>query len=171
MINRLWSAVASPFFRTPKFVPPPTVVMTTQCRDGIAEKLRWNIQRRHEGIIYFVGLTNEIATLALWGTTPESTSTPGSVDVTADELGKIIRSAALSGLQVVGQLHTHPEQAHHSPGDLVGMRIRHPGYFSIVVPQYGIHLPSFQHAHTLMWSLEGFRNVTQPIKFIEGVGE
>ena len=145
--------------------------MTTQCHDRIAEQLRWSIQRRHEGIIYFVGLTTGTTTLALSGIRPEFASTPGSVDVTAAELSKIIRSAALSGLQVVGQLHTHPGNSYHSAGDLEGMRIRHPGYFSIVVPEYGTQLPSFQLTHTLMWTSEGFREVEQPVKLVDGLGK
>ena len=67
-----------------------------------------------------------------------------------------------AGLQVVGQLHTHPGEAHHSAGDLEGMRIRYPGYFSIVVPDYGSQLPSFKHAHILMWTPDGFR-AGQPV--------
>ena len=41
----------------------------------------------------------------------------------------------------------HSEHADHSDGDLEGMRIRHPGYFSIVVPNYGAQVPSFQRGH------------------------
>ena len=169
MLRRLWSAIRRPFRRSPGFVPRRTVVMTTQCRDRIAEQLCWSMQRGHEDILYFVGLTTGTTSLALSGVRPESTSTPGSVDVTAAELGKIIRSAALSGLQVVGQLHMHPGEARHSVGDLEGMRIRHPGYFSIVIPEYGSQLPSLQEIHTLMWTSEGFREVDQPIIFTNGL--
>ena len=170
MIRELWSAVIRRFRPPTQFVPRPTVVMSSQCRDRIAEQLRWNIQRRHEGIIYFVGLTTGATTLALTGVRPECTSTPASVDVTAAELGKIIRTASLSGLQVVGQLHTHPREAHHSAGDLAGMRIRHPGYFSIVVPEYGTQLPSFRQIHTVMWTSRGFQEVNERIKFYGGLG-
>ena len=171
MIRRFWSEVKRRFRRTPQFVPRLTVVMTTQCRDRIAEHLRLSIARKHEGIIYFVGLTTGRTTLALSGVRPHQASTGGSVDVTAAELRRIIRSAALSGLQIVGQLHTHPRGANHSPGDLEGMRIRHPGYFSIVVPYYGTHLPSLQQTHILMWTSEGFQEVDQPIKLFDGVGK
>ena len=49
------------------------------------------------------------------------------------------------------------------------MKIRHPGYFSIVVPEYGAELPSFEESDTLVWSSEGFREVNRPIKILEGV--
>lgn len=143
--------------------------MMTQCRDRLPEQLCGSIQQGHEGIVYFVGLTTGTTSLALEAVLPEATTTPGSVDVSAAEIGKIIHLAAALGLQVVGQLHTHPKHAHHSEGDLEGMRIRYPGYFSIVVPNYGNQLPSLQHTHILMWTSEGFRKVDQPIKLFDGL--
>ena len=144
--------------------------MTTQCRDQLTEQLRGSVRRGHEGVVYFVGLTTGFTTLALSAMAPETDATAGSVDVSAVELGKVIRFAAMAELQVVGQLHTHPCDAYHSDGDLTGMRIRHPGYFSIVVPNYGAQLPSFKDVHTLMWTPEGFRGVEQPITFFDGLG-
>ena len=145
--------------------------MTAQCRDRLAEQLRCNTQRGHEGIIYFLGLTTGTTSLALLAIRPRSTTTPGSVDVTAIDIGRVVGLAAETELQVVGQLHTHPGRgpALHSRGDLHGMRIRHPGYFSIVVPEYGADLPSFEDSDTLIWSPEGFRRVNRPIKILEGV--
>ena len=147
---------------------PCMIIMTSQCRDRVADELRTSVLRRHEGIVYFVGLTTGTTTLALWATGPEATATPTSVDVEAPAVGEVIRAAAAAGLQVVGQLHTHPGDAYHSEGDLIGMRIRHPGYFSTVVPDYGTDLPSFEAAHTLMWASDGFRALDEPIRFLEG---
>ena len=144
--------------------------MTTQCRDQISEQLRGSVRRGHEGIVYFVGLTTGSTTLALSAMAPEADATAGSVDVSAVELGKVIRFAAMSELQVAGQLHTHPCGAHHSDGDLTEMKIRHPGYFSIVVPNYGAQLPSFKDTHTLMWTAKGFREIEKPITFFDGLG-
>ena len=147
-----------------------TVRMTTHCCDQTTEFLRESAQRRHEGIVYFVGLTNGTTATALYAMLPETDSTPRSVDVSARELGKIIRSASEVGLQVVGQLHTHPRAAYHSDGDEVGMRIRYPGYFSIVVPDYGTRLPSFRQSHTLMWTTDGFQEIDTPVKLVDVLG-
>ena len=144
--------------------------MTTQCRDQLTEQLRGSVRRGHEGIVYFVGLTTGSTTLALSSMAPKADATVGSVDVSAVELGKVIRFAALAELQVVGQLHTHPCGAYHSGGDLTGMKIRYPGYFSIVVPSYGAELPSLREAHTLMWTPEGFLEVEKPITLFDGLG-
>ena len=170
MLGKFWAALARPFRQPRQPLLNFTVVMTTQCRDQLTEQLHGSAQQGHEGIVYFVGLTTGSTTLAMTAITPEVSATSGSVDVSAPELGKIIRFAALSGLQVVGQLHTHPCGAYHSDGDLEGMRIRYPGYCSIVVPNYGAQLPSFRDAHTLMWTQEGFREVKQPLQFFDGLG-
>ena len=143
------------------------VRMTTHCRDQTAQYLRTSARVGHEGIVYFVGLTNGRTTAALYAVRPEAHSTPRSVDVSAPQIGKIIRSASEAGLQVVGQLHTHPADAYHSDGDLVGMRIRHPGYFSVVLPGYGARLPSFRHSHTLMWTGDAFHEMRSPVELVD----
>jgi proteasome lid subunit RPN8/RPN11 len=61
-------------------------------------------------------------------------------------MARIVRSAANNGLQVVGQLHTHPGEAYHSDGDEYGARIAYSGYVSIVVPAYGRRLPALDGA-------------------------
>ena len=144
--------------------------MTIECRDQLTQQLRGSARRGREGIVYFVGLTTGSISLALSSMAPEADTTAGSVDVTAVELGKVIRYAAMAELQVVGQLHTHPCGAYHSAGDLAGMKIRYPGYFSIVAPNYGAELPSLRDAHTLVWTPEGFLEVEKPITFFDGLG-
>ena len=168
MIKRFWSALVRPRRIHPQSTPELTLVITAKCCDQLAELLRQDICRRHEGVIYFIGLTTGTTTVALSGMLPQAISTPGSFEVPASEMRKVVQVATESGLQVVGQLHTHPEQAYHSDGDLGGMRNRYPGYFSIVAPDYGAHLPSFQKTHTLMWTCAGFQEVKLPIKLFSG---
>ena len=143
------------------------VRMTTHCRDQTTKYLQASAQRGHEGIVYFVGLTDGTTTMALYAMLPEALSTPRSVDVSARDLGKIIRSACEAGLQLVGQLHTHPRAAYHSEGDALGMRIRHPGYFSIVVPDYGTRLPSLRESHMMMWTADGFQEIDAPVQLVD----
>ena len=83
VIGRFWAALARPFRRTPQPPPRYAVVMTTQCRDQLTEKLRGSVRRGHEGIVYFVGLTTGSTSLALSAMAPEADATAGSVDVSA----------------------------------------------------------------------------------------
>lgn len=141
--------------------------MATHCLDQTTALLRESGRRGHEGIVYFVGLTDGTTTTALYAVLPRTDATPRSVDVSAPELGKVTRAASEAGLQVVGQLHTHPALAYHSPGDLTGMRIRYPGYFSTVVPDYGAGLPSLRRSHTLMWAGDAYHEIRTPPELLE----
>ncbi len=143
--------------------------MMNPCIDRVCRQIAPSTKQGLESIVYFLGLTTGDSTLAVDSIAPVSIATPTSVDVEAHELGKVIRIAADSDLQVVGQLHTHPDKAYHSQGDLRGMRIRHPGYFSIVVQEYGARLPSLENAHVLMWGDAGFRDVKRPVTLLEKV--
>lgn len=54
-----------------------------------------------------------------------------------------------------------------SDGDLKGMRVRYPGYVSIVLPDYGAQLPSLSQAHVLMWTVDGFQSVGSSIQLFD----
>jgi proteasome lid subunit RPN8/RPN11 len=82
---------------------------------------------------------------------PEAETTYGSFDVSAPAMAKVIRTIIDHGLQVVGQVHTHPGEAYHSGGDEEGAKIVYSGYVSIVLPDYGRHLPSFGDAALFMY--------------------
>jgi proteasome lid subunit RPN8/RPN11 len=69
---------------------------------------------------------------------------------------KVVRKANDTGLQVVGQIHTHPGQAYHSDGDIDGARIAYNGFISIVVPDYGRHLPSLVGAAAYFYRSKAF---------------
>ena len=169
MIRRVWSALTGRRVHVEHLAPSCTIVLTVPCIDQVRGQVSPSLDQGHESIVYFLGLTTGHSTLAIASILPASIATPGSVDVEARELGKVIESAAVSDLQVVGHLHTHPHEAYHSGGDLRGMQIRHPGYFSIVVPDYGAHLPSLQRAHVLMWTDDGFQEVARPVRLFEGM--
>ena len=143
-----------------------TVVLTEHCLQEITQGMESNVQRRHEGIAYLIGLTTGTTTLAASARFPDAATTWGSFDVGNEEMAKVVGEAAGSNLQVVGQIHTHPMDAFHSKGDLEGMRIKYPGYFSLVVPEYGTLLPSLQDCHTLMWNGNEFQEVSGQVKIL-----
>lgn len=100
------------------------------------------IDKRHEGVAYLLGQTDGNTTIAVAAIRPEATTTPGSFDVTSPAMARLVRTATEIGLQVVGQVHTHPGLAYHSEGDNEGARIAYTGFVSIVIPHYGKHLPA-----------------------------
>ncbi len=142
-------------FGKPRFTRPdgpvrPKLLVTTGCVDGLNVCLAPEQPKGHEGIAYLLGRTDGMVTLAVTAFRPEAKTTPGSFLVEPLAMARGVRAAADLGLQIVAQVHTHPGAAYHSDGDVEGARIRYAGYASIVLPEYGRHLPRFDGAAVYM---------------------
>ena len=131
---------------------PRRVVMAAVCVDALRASLAPEIARSHEGVVYLIGQTDGFTSLALAVFRPAATTTRGSFHVDTAAMRQVVESANAHGLQVVGQLHTHPGQAFHSDGDVAGALIRFGGFVSIVLPDYGSRLPSLEGAAIYMFS-------------------
>jgi proteasome lid subunit RPN8/RPN11 len=108
--------------------------------------LSQGIREGHEAVVYLLGQTDGETTVIVAAVSPRAKTTWGSFRVDATAMARVVRAAADHGLQVVGQLHTHPGGAYHSDGDQDGARIVYAGYVSIVVPDYGRRLPTMEGA-------------------------
>lgn len=118
------------------------------------------IHRGHEGVAYVLGQTDGTVTLAIAAVRPEAVTTPGSFSISAPAMAKVVRTAMKAGLQVVGQVHTHPGKAYHSDGDVEGARGVYGGFVSVVLPDYGRRLPTLDGAAIYMFRGEvGFVEV------------
>jgi proteasome lid subunit RPN8/RPN11 len=136
-------------------VPPPQprrVVMASSCVSALRPSLRAEIERGHEGIVYLLGQTDGAISVALSVYRPTANTTRGSFHVDAAAMQQVVEAANAHGLQVVGQLHTHPGEAFHSEGDIAGALIRFGGFVSIVLPDFGRHLPDLKGAALYMFS-------------------
>ena len=148
----MWSRLAQIIgFGNPRFTRPdgpvrPKLLVTTGCVDGLNACLAPERRKGHEGIAYLFGRTDGMVTLAVTAFRPKAKTTPGSFLVEPRAMARGVRAAADLGLQIVAQVHTHPGAAYHSDGDIEGARIRYAGYASIVLPEYGRHLPRFDGA-------------------------
>lgn len=127
-------------------VLPPVVshrlVLSEACVVGLRECLAPETRQRHEGIAYLYGLTDGTTTLVVGAARPQARTSPGSFEVSSVAVARVLRAIDLAGLQLVGQAHSHPEDAYHSAGDEAGARMAYQGFVSIVLPHYGIGLPS-----------------------------
>ena len=147
----MFDYIRSVFSRKPKYrrieTPRPfEFLMTQDCVDSICECIEPFTRNRHEGIAYLYGRTDGYTTLAVGAIRPNAMTTPGSFSVSAPEMARLVKEIRRSGLQLICQLHTHPRQAYHSDGDVDGLKLICDGYVSVVLPDYGIHLPSFEDA-------------------------
>lgn len=138
------------FARKPRYKPgpppPPRLVVSQACVDALAACLAPEIRGGQEGIAYLLGQSDGTTTVALAAIRPEAKVTRGSFVVAAPAMAKVVRAAVDRSLQVVGQVHTHPGDAYHSDGDDDGARIAFTGYASVVLPDYGRHLPALTRA-------------------------
>ena len=141
---------------TPTPESAPRILMTTSCLSALQEGLEPEIRKRHEGILYLLGLTDGTTTLAGAVFRPAARTSPGSFDVSPQGMAACVRAAAQRRLQVVAQVHTHPRLAFHSAGDVEGARIRYPGYGSIVLPDYGDRLPSLDGAAAFVFTRQSW---------------
>jgi proteasome lid subunit RPN8/RPN11 len=129
-------------YRPAKSLPTRRLIITESALLCMQQSLAAETAKRHEGIAYLLGQTNGSTTIVLGAVRPESHTTRGSFNVTSLAMAKVVRKADDAGLQVVGQIHTHPGEAYHSDGDVEGARIAYDGFVSIVAPDYGRLLPS-----------------------------
>lgn len=135
-----------PKYRRIETARPYEFLMTQDCVDSVCECIAPAVESRHEGIAYLYGRTDGCTTLAIGAIRPNAFTTPGSFSVPAPEMARLVKEIRRSGLQLICQLHTHPRQAYHSDGDVDGLKLICDGYVSIVLPDYGVHLPRFEDA-------------------------
>lgn len=149
--------------------PPCRIIMTESAVNVMRSCMAPEIDLGHEGIAYLLGLTNGISTVVVGAIRPESHTTIGSFSVSSVAMARVVRAASNAGLQVVGQIHTHPRAAFHSDGDDDGARIAYDGYISIVVPNYGRDLPSFRGAAVYFYRNNNFSPLgAKSLKIIDG---
>ena len=162
---------AKPNFRRPAVPTRPKLLMTQACLDGLQASLAPETHKRHEGIAYLLGRTDGTITLAVSAFRPVAKTTPGSFFVEPKAIAPGVRAAARLGLQIVAQVHTHPGAAYHSDGDVEGARIRYAGYGSIVLPDYGHHLPRLDGAAVYVFGASGQWTELRPAEVILIPGE
>lgn len=150
---------AAPAYRPVTRLPKARLIMTEASVLAMRACMAEEILRGHEGIAYLFGQTNGATTVVVGAMRPGARTTTGSFNVTSIAMAAVVRASSDAGLQVIGQIHTHPRQAYHSDGDVDGARIVYDGYVSIVLPDYGRRLPSFEGAAIYFYRGEAFSSL------------
>src|SRR5258708_3715134 len=88
-------------------VLPPTLtrrlVFSEASLRGLRGCLYPEIERGHEGIAYLYGQTDGSTTVVLGAVRPAARTTPGSFEVSAIAMARVVRTVSNMGLQLVGQ--------------------------------------------------------------------
>jgi proteasome lid subunit RPN8/RPN11 len=131
--------------------PQLHVIIPDRCLDDMRVCMTPEIKRGHEGIAFFLGRTDGTTTVIVSVMRPEARTSRGSFAVSSTAMAKVVEKACGYGLQVVGQVHSHPTLAGHSQGDEDGARIAYDGFVSLVIPNYGRDLPSLSGTAAYMF--------------------
>lgn len=146
----------------------PDVHITNASIEAMSVALRDKTRQRHEGILFLGGWIKDFQTIVTSIFIPEATTTHGSYYVSSESMIEVVNRACSLNLEIVGQLHTHPGEAYHSDGDVIGATLVRPGFISIVVPNYGAKLPELVESCIFCWNSKvGFIEI--PISSINTV--
>jgi hypothetical protein len=89
----------------------------------------------HEGIVYWAGMTVERLVVVTTCLAPAAETAWGAYRTSAVANAKVIQAICDLGLQLLGQVHSHPGSfVRHSVGDDAGALMPYPGFYSLVVP-------------------------------------
>jgi len=125
---------------------PRQFLLTEAVLRAIADGLSDSRVMEEEKIVFLFGTVTEEVNLVAALFKPRAQTTYGSFHVSKLAMAEVVRTASRLGMEVVGQVHTHPGEAYHSGGDDDGTHIAYPGFLSVVVPNFGCDLPSLKGA-------------------------
>lgn len=119
----------------------PRVYISQKVADATAKVLTSfrSATEQHEGIAYWAGITTDTSWTVTTVIAPVAHTTPGSYQTSAVANAEVISMVNQYDLRVLAQVHGHPGAwVEHSQGDELGAFMPYPGFYSIVVPHYGI---------------------------------
>lgn len=100
--------------------------------------LRYYGQFQSEGLVYWGGIVGAggetiVTSLLKLNHLPQG----GCVRPTSKEMRVLLRTLRERDEKLVAQIHSHPGQAFHSPGDSLHATSFHRGFISLVLPNFG----------------------------------
>lgn len=116
-----------------------TIWVCTGLLDRTAELLQKSggDHEAHEGVAYWAGHRVADECFVTTCIAPAATTTRGSFDTTAHANANVVMCLASSGLELIGQVHSHPGRfVDHSDGDDERALMPYDGFLSVVVPHY-----------------------------------
>jgi hypothetical protein len=94
----------------------------------------------NEGLVFLAGWRTDLLVFYSTVIGPRVQNNYGSVFVTAAEFGHCAKRARHATVQILAQVHSHPDTCcHHSDGDDKLIILPFEGMLSVVVPHYGTH--------------------------------
>jgi hypothetical protein len=142
----IFSRISRLFARRPRHrvhedIKVPAIHFAQSAYEGLIDCLAPARLARHEGVALLLGHIAGKKVMVLQCVRPQALTSRGSFQIPGRQMARVVGLAMDLDLHIVGQVHTHPQEAYHSKGDEEGANIRYDGFVSIVIPDYGIDLP------------------------------
>lgn len=123
------------------YLTQPRIYLTKELAETTARQLAsfCDSVKQHEGISYWAGVPTDTAWVITTILTPKAHTTQGSYQTSVVANAQVITCMNDYRVQILAQLHGHPEDwVDHSAGDNHGAFMPYTGFYSIVVPYYGL---------------------------------
>lgn len=117
--------------------PKLTFMVSRETIRATLEFLQTQARRGHEGVVLWAGRLRDHECAIERVIIPRQITGPLFYRIPDDETFRIIDELHAVGLVVPVQVHSHPEEAYHSPVDDEGAFVQHEHGISIVVPNFG----------------------------------
>lgn len=95
--------------------------------------------RQAEGIVLWLGAQHDGVVRVEEAYEPEYYSDKDYFRIPPTGMARLLSYLGDSGLHIIAQVHTHPEEAFHSRADDTWAIVRHTGALSLVLPYFAKH--------------------------------
>jgi len=119
----------------------PAVYLTYEMAETTARLVAsfGSSRKPHEGIVYWAGIATSSSWVIVSVLTPEAETTPGSYRTTVRANAYVVKAVNEMKLQILAQVHGHPtDWVNHSLGDNIGAFMPYEGFYSVILPGYGL---------------------------------
>lgn len=106
---------------------------------------------------------------------PEQQASWGSFRIPRGSMAALLRHLRANGSHIAAQVHSHPEEAFHSPIDDEWAIVRHTGALSLVLPDYALrtsvenfasHAAVYELSATNIWEEVASTNVADRYRIV-----
>ncbi len=134
-ITKIWQASEKPNEKLSVYLPEIVIRETVRLLKSYGLK-----DQSHEGIVYWAGVVFNERRIITTVLAPQASTTAGSYLTSAVTNARVVTKVNEFRLHILAQVHSHPSNwVGHSDGDNKGAFMPYPGFYSVVVPQYGLH--------------------------------
>lgn len=141
---------------TPYPESPATLIVPDHVWRLTLEEIGRYRAHNSEALVFWGGVVLNRTAIVTGLFLPTHSSQGACVALTPEEARWLLRRLRNRDEKLLAQVHSHPGDAHHSTGDDRRAASYHPGYYSIVVPDYGRGVTSIEQCTVHLYGGQDF---------------